>query len=386
VSESLRPDAVIDAARQETGLDDFGGDSFREGLEVYCESLVAEAALNELGVAALEANLVRNLANRLRVVDWRNRHPEVGGEVIESPVFIIGLFRAGTTLLSQLLDLDFGSRSLLGWEAQDSVPPPTLATHRNGPRVDDARARAEVLDQINPRMKTIHDEEPDGPTECIAVLSQDFKALLWESIANVPRYGEWLLAADHRSAYEYHRHCLQVLQSGGVRGRWALKSPHHAIALDALTAVYPDARLVYLHRDPATVVASACSLMQCLTGTFSDADHRAYIARRWTLVLTECVTRVDEFRRRAPEHPVLDLQYADLVAAPLDAVARVYDFAGRAFDSGAEKAVVAHLDAHPRGHHGVHRYDFAGAGLNEQELRDRFGAYIDRYGVRPERS
>ena len=88
-------------------------------------------------------------------------------------------------------------------------------------------------------MRAIHHEEPDGPTECIAVMSQDFKSLSWEAISNVPTYGRWLLGADQTSAYEYHRLALQVLQSGGVRGRWTLKSPHHALALEALTAVVP---------------------------------------------------------------------------------------------------------------------------------------------------
>ena len=117
------------------------------------------------------------------------------------------------------------------------------------------------------------------------MLNQDFKSLLWEAIANVPTYGRWLLGTDQRSAYAYHRQVLQVLQSGGVRGRWTLKSPHHALHLDALTAVYPDARLVLMHRDPVVLCASVCSLITTLTGTFTDADHKRYIAEHWTDML-----------------------------------------------------------------------------------------------------
>lgn len=92
-----------------------------------------------------------------------------------------------------------------------------------------------MLDALNPAVRGIHHEDADGPTECIAVMSQDFKSLSWEAIANVPSYGHWLREVDQRSVYEYHRTTLQVLQSGGVRGQWTLKSPHHALALDALT-------------------------------------------------------------------------------------------------------------------------------------------------------
>ena len=176
------------------------------------------------------------------------------------------MFRAGTTLLGRLLDQDPGNRSLLRWESADPVPPPAPASRRAGPRVDAAQVAVEMLDQLNPAMRAIHHEDADGPTECIAVMSQDFKSLSWEAITNVPTYGRWLLDVDQRSAYEYHRQVLQILQSGGVRGRWTLKSPHHAIALDALTAVYPDARLVLLHRDPVVLCASVCSLISTLSG------------------------------------------------------------------------------------------------------------------------
>ena len=141
-------------------------------------------------------------------------------------------------------------------------------------------------------MRAIHHEEPDGPTECISVMSQDFKSLSWEAISNVPSYSAWLLGSDQRSAYAYHRLVLQVLQHGGVRGRWTLKSPHHAIALDALTAVYPDARLVLLHRDPVELCASVCSLIAELSSCFSDADHRAYIAEHWVAMLEESISRI----------------------------------------------------------------------------------------------
>ena len=382
--DGLAAGALLEEAQRQTGLDDLGGDSVLEGLGVYCDSLASQAKLNDLGVAALPAIVVTSLTNRLRVVEHLKQHPSVADAPIEAPVVVIGLFRAGTTLLSQLLDVDPGARSLLSWESQDSVPPPTPANHRAGERVEQARERMAMMDLLCPALPAIHHDEPDGPTECVTLLSQDFKSLLWETLANVPDYGDWLMATDQRSAYEHHRRCLQVLQSGGVGGRWTLKSPHHAIALDALTAVYPDARLVYLHRDPAVVVASACSLIRTLSGTFSDADHRDYIATRWTRVLLESVDRVEDFRRRHPDHPVLDLRYQQLVTDPLGAVAQIYEFTGRTLEETTATAMGQHLAANPKGRRGAHRYDLADFGLDEDELRSTFAAYAERYEVVPE--
>ena len=374
-------DDVVAEACEKTGYDDYGPDEFHDGLTVLCESINGEASLNELGAVAVREAVVNGLANRLRVFDWIRRHPEVAGERIESPIVVIGMFRAGTTFLSQLLDQDPRNRALLRWEASDSAPPSTHANFRSGPRVEAARLSNDMLEDLNPRMKAIHHEDADGPTECIAVMSQDFKSLSWEAITNVPSYSRWLLAADQRSAYQYHRSTLQVLQSGGVRGRWTLKSPHHAIALDALTAVYPDARLVLLHRDPVVLCASVCSLITTLSGTFTDADHTKYVAEHWPATLEESVKRIDAFRAAHPEHPIIDVQYADLVGDPLRTVEDLYAACGADFDAGARDAISAYVHAHPKGKFGTHGYDLAEFGLDPVRLADRFAEYIDRYDV-----
>jgi hypothetical protein len=382
----LRPDDLVAAAREQTGLTDLGADGYREGLERYCAAVTEEAQLNELGANAVPGNIVSSLANRLKVVDYARRHPDVADEQIVAPIVVVGMFRAGTTLFSYLLDRDPANRSLLGWESRDSVPPPRPGEHRSGPRLEAVRAGQALLEQIEPRFKVVQHEEPDGPTECISVMSQDFKSLSWEAIANVPSYGEWLLAIDQRSAYEYHRIVLQVLQHGGVRGRWSLKSPHHAIALEHLTAVYPDARLVLLHRDPVVLCASVCSLITTLSGIFSDADHRAYIAEKWTDLLEQCVTRVDAFRAANPAHPIVDVLYADLVREPVAAVRRVYEDFGWELSPEAAAGMADHVRAHPQGEFGVHRYDLSQFGLDGAELSERFAGYRERYAVPVERS
>lgn len=377
----LRPEALLDAAAAVAGLDDFGPDGFHEGLVALCESLEADAQLNDLGAVAVPGMLVGSLANRLKLVDWTKAHPEVRDEPIEAPVVVIGMFRAGTTLLSRLFDQDPRNRALLMWEAGDSVPPPSPADHRCGPRVDAVHASNAMLAEINPMIEVVHHEQADEATECITLMAQEFKSLTFEAIANIPGYDAWLLGVDQRSAYEYHRRALQVLQSGGVRGRWTLKSPHHAIALEHLTAVYPDARLVLLHRDPVVLTASVCSLINTLSSTFSDADHRAYVAEHWPFMLEESIRRIEAFRAAHPGHTIVDVQYADLVADPLTTLRSVYDAIGDELDATTARAITAYADAHPRGEFGAHRYDVAELGLDPTALADRFSAYTDRYSV-----
>jgi hypothetical protein len=383
VVSGLVDNELIAEARQVAELDDFGSDGFREGLSEYCTSASSEAQLNDLGAVAIRSNIVGSLVNRLRIVDWAKTHPDVADEQIVAPLVVIGMFRAGTTFLSYLLEQDVRNRALLRWESADSVPPPTPDNYRAGPRVEAARVGNDTLEMLNPRLRAIHHEEPEGPTECITVMSQDFKSLSWEAISNVPSYSRWLLGSDQRSAYEYHRLALQVLQNGGVRGRWTLKSPHHAVALDALTIVYPDAQLVLVHRDPVELCASVCSLISTLSGTFSDADHLAYVAEHWVGMLDESIRRVDTFRRAHPEHPIIDIQYDDLVTQPVATVESIYRaFASSmALDAPARDAMAAYAASHPKNALGVHEYDLTEFGLDAAQLSERFSGYVDRYSV-----
>ena len=337
----IQPDILIATACEQTGLSDFGGDSFREGLEVLCESVSAEAQLNAFGEMAMPGAIVGALSNRLKVTDWVKRHPGVADERIEAPLVVIGMFRAGTTLLSYLLEKDPAHRPLFRWEVGNCVPPPTPETIADDPRIAATRATMAMLEQMDPRNRVVQSEEPDGPTECISVTNQDFKSLVFEAMTNVPTYGEWLKTTDLASAYDYHKRVLQVLQSGGVRGRWSLKAPAHALSLAALTAVYPDARLVLTHRDPVVVVTSACSLITTLTRTFSDADHHRYIGRHWTDMLARSVAAVDAFRDTNPGVKIVDVHYADLARAPIATMRRVYSEFGDELEGLALSAMTA---------------------------------------------
>jgi hypothetical protein len=382
----MNADELVEEAVTSAGLDDFAGDEFHAGLEVFAEAATSEAQLNEIGTFAVRAQVVGALTNRLRIVDYAKQHPDVANERIEAPLIVVGMFRAGTTLLSQLLDQDTSNRALLSWEVADSVPPPTPDNFRSGPRVDAVRAGQEMLSQINPAIDTVHHEQADQATECLAVLGQDFKSLIWEAVTVVPSYSAWLDDVDYLSAYQHHHRVLQVLQHGGVRGRWTLKSPQHAISLEALTTVYPDARLVLLHRDPVMLCGSVCSLIRTLSATFTDADHRIQIGKRWVDVLTQCVDRVDAFRAAHPNHPIIDVQYTDLMSSPVPTISGIYEAAGWSLDDRAAAAMTAHVAENPKGKYGRHTYDLAEFGVDEAAIRDRFAGYVARYDVPLERS
>jgi hypothetical protein len=369
------------AAVAAAGADDFGAPSYRDGLEVLVGSLNEEAQLSELGIAALDAQLTGILTNRLRVLAWRRDHPEVAIERVDEPLVVIGLPRTGTTLLSALLGCDPHRRPLVRWETADPIPPPETATFHTDPRIEATWAGMQLLDAINPGFKAIHYDPADGPTECVTLLAQHFVSTLFETLANVPTYGEWLLAVDETDAYAHHHDVLQVLQSRAP-GRWSLKSPHHGLAVRELRARYPDAHVVVTHRDPVTVIASVCSLIQSLSSTFSDADHTKYIAAHWPDVAEVIVTRIADFRDANGDDGFLDVQYPDLMADPIGVVHAIYAWEGSEYTREAEEAMRAYMADNQQGKFGRHAYSLEPFGLDAGELTERFAPYVERFDVR----
>jgi hypothetical protein len=375
-------DLLEQASAAAGGLDDFGHPSFRDGLEVFVGSLASEGRLNEIGVAAAEGTCLGNLVNRLQVVEWHRTHSELAESTIAAPIFLIGLPRTGTTALSHLLSVDPANRSLLGWEANESVPPPTTAGYRTDPRFVAAMEAPDMLSMINPEFKAIHHDPPDMPLECAVVLGQHFTSLHLSTTFDVPSYMEWVRTADHTEAYRWHRSVLQILQSE-CPGRWQLKSPVHLVDPTALATVYPDARFVLTHRDPVNVVASVCSLVRSLTGTFTDADWYDYIRDTWPEVVASLLDNQNTFRDSQEAagrgDAFVDVAYADLLDDPIATTAAIYDALGEEFTAEAEAAMSAHSAEHRQNRFGTHTYALEEWGLERVQLEDRFAPYLTRY-------
>ena len=376
-------DALLAQASQlANGLSDFGDPSFREGLEVFLESAKTEGQLTEIGIAAAEGMALGNLVNRLNVVEWHRTHPDLASTQVESPIFLIGLPRTGTTALSHLLSVDPGNRSLLGWEINESVPPPRTDSYRSDPRFVAAMEAPDMLSMINPEFKAIHHDPPNMPLECATVLGQHFSSLHLSTTFNLPSYMDWVCANDHTQAYEWHKAVLQVLQSE-CPGQWQLKSPVHLIDPFALAEVYPDARFVLTHRDPVNVIASACNLVRVLAGTFTDADWTAYIRETWPGIIGPLLDNQNAFRdsqiAAGRADAFVDLAYSDLLPEPISTIGALYEQLGETLTPQAEQAMRTHSAEHKKDRFGSHSYSLEDWGLDRDELTERVQPYLTRY-------
>lgn len=377
---------IVGQAASRAGSSDTGPDTWQEGLEILIETVASVPDCDTRLRADLYKQFEDALTNRMRVMSYRSAHPEVEQEVIQRPLVILGLPRTGTTVASYLLDQDPSRRSLLNWEAGDSVPPPTTATLRTDPRCLAKKAHLDQLAEmlIKAGRGMPHWEEADGPTECMFVQNQDFKGLVWDAHMPTPAYSDWLLSTDVTSAYQYEHSVLQILQSHAP-GVWSLKMPSHAVHIEALLATFPDARLVWAHRDPFRATAS---LISVLRGSKARLGGSAYDPSTvGPTVLRQMRAHVDRalaVRRRIGDHRFFDLHYADLMRDPIGQMGRLYEWAGDSLSLDVERSMRAWLDRNPQDRFGKRPYGFDDLGVEVHELEDVFADYLATFDIERE--
>jgi hypothetical protein len=317
----------MDAARAETGLDDFGEDSFRDGLERLCHSLNTEAKLNAVGEMALPQLLGKLLANRLKIEDWYRRHPEIDDEQITAPLIGLGLPRTGSTALAALLAEDPNARSLLVWMAGEPAPPPATVQGPD-PRIAAVEFSMTMQHELAPRLAQLVPMSPNGPEECQDLMALTFKSHYFLAFAHIPSYADWFLDTDLTSTYSYERRALKLLQWKAPKRPWRLKCPTHLLFLPALNRVFPDARFVMTHRDPTDVMVSVADVFAEVQGMFADEIDRPYLGalnvQHWSLGMRRAL----EFRASGNDDRFFDLDFHAVQRDPINEVRRLYDWLG----------------------------------------------------------
>lgn len=383
LTPALDTDWFLERAAAQAGLGDFGDLPFREGIDVLLWALEHESGNPPERLAQVAANLVvPALVKRLRLVDDRKRYPEIAAQQVRAPIVITGLPRTGSTHLQALLATRPGARSPREWEMRLPSPPPRQDTFAADPRIAqvqaaiDARANASVL-------QAIHPYGARRPEQCLGLVDWGFVNQTYLAYQRVPSYYEWYLGADQRLVYRHHQRFLQHLQAFAP-GEWVLKWPKHLFGLDALLEVYPDARIVWTHRDPGTVIPSSVSFVGTLRGMNSPVFDPRRFGAEWTALEEMGLHRGLAVRDRVGEERFLDVHYNDLIADPVAEVTRIYRHFGIPVDEETVRRVRDFQDENPQGKHGAHQYTPEQFGLDPGRTRRRFAAYTERFGIKPD--
>lgn len=374
-------ETLLDAARQRTGLSDFGDLWFIEPMDKFIESANAEGAFTADGFAAQTEVIVKGLASRLRMIEDIRLHPEILDEQVEVAGIILGLPRTGSTIFHRLLASAPGMTAIRWYECQNYAPFP--GEERGNPVERRAYAQA-MIDgwlQLSPELASIHPLDPEAPDEEILILGQMFVSTMVEGMSFVPAYTRWLDTYDQSRGHEDLKTVLKYLQwqDTGRRGaKWILKSPSNLPYTEVAANAFPDAVLIMTHRDPLEVVPSYVSMEAALYKLSSVHSDRE-VGEFWFPRLAGWMDRFMEARKRIGEERFIDIDYRAVAREPLVQAQRVLERIGIPMDEKIEAALAEFIAGNKREQRPMHDYSLERFGLNEAEVRDAFAAYREKY-------
>jgi hypothetical protein len=383
--QPLRSEELVERAQRTTGLFDFGDAPFEEGLEEFLAACAEEADLSLFGHFGTRWDVVRFLSNLLRLRHEEIYAPQILEQPIERPIFIAGLPRSGTTFLHQLLAVDAANQVPRVWQLIHPYPVLGAAPRRDRRRRQVAR-QLRMFGLLAPEFRRMHPIGADSPQECSEITAHIFASLRFDTTYSLPSYRDWLDRAGHLDAYRFHKRFLQHLQhQAGGTGRWVLKCPDHVFALATIREVYPDARLVFVHRDPLRVMASVARLTEVLRRPFTRHIDRASLGgqecERWCAAAELMVGAADG---EAFAEPIFHIHHRDLVSDPLKTVRALYRHFGLTLDNPAAERIGSMVEASPNGGYGANSYRFDTYGMDAELIEERFAPYVNRFGVIPE--
>ena len=380
----LSIDAVLDAAIAATGLDDFGPLDFRERLGLQLAEVDADAERTGLGRMLMFGDCVKYASARLRIADLLRAHPEILDIPIEKPVIVIGLPRSGTTNLVNLLASDSRFRSMPLWESYEPVPDPRESPGPDGvdPRWTRCQQQWEAMKSGAPFIAAMHPMEPDHVHEENELMAPDFSNYNLEWVARVPNWRDHYLATDQTPHYAYMKTVLQILQWYRPRERWVLKSPQHLEQIGPLLTTFPDATIVVTHRDPVAVVQSTITMLTYGARTAYRTTDPEWYRDYWTDRIGRLLDSSLRDRHLLPADRTIDVYFHEYMADELGTLQRIYDAAGIELTDTAKAEIGAYQAAHPRGVAGRVVYDLRGDfATTPEQVRERFGDYLDRFPV-----
>jgi hypothetical protein len=371
------------------GSSDFGDGEYRRGLKVLLQSMDYDPHFTPWGRKLAWGQLICALSGRAHAARAMAQLPGFDRLPVDRPVVITGIPRTGTTALHKLMAVDPQFQGLQEWLIAAPMPRPPRETWESNPHFQHAVAQLNARFAATPDLRAAHNMVADEVDESLGILCHSFVSNLWACCGySAATYDAWWQCQSELSSYRYFRRTLQLVGSNDPGKRWLLKNPGDIANLDLLFAVFPDAMVIQTHRDPAKAIPSLCALLMQGFAIMEEGRHEA---RAHTLINREAAkwskaVRDAERVREAHRHQIVDVIHGDFHRDPIGTVKRIYAFLGLTLSRDVEAAMAERVAAAPELSHGVHRYNVADFGVTEDEIREYFGPYLDRFDLRPRAS
>jgi Sulfotransferase family len=387
----LDEESLLEHARRSTGLSDFGEDGWRDHFRFLLKCLNEEAGLSLVGRLITRAEILTYLEARLQVAEEYKRHPEIENQEIKEPVFILGFGRSGTTILLETLGLDPQFRSVKRWEGLLPAPSPEEATYESDPRIVKSGNLFELLRRVTPNYVQAHHAGPEVLVEDLEFTYSAFFSEVWSLVFQVPSFSEYFNERSPDDHFKWHKRVLKLLQWKFKRKHWLLKNPTHMPRVGELLKFYPDAKIIFPHRDPVITSDSIINIQGIIYSQRSDDIFVRKSGTDWWHTLESRVKIWDDVIDLIEDGTLhkgnfSNVLYSDLVRDPLDAIEKVYDELGLNLDDQVLANMKSFLDERNKSSLGT-RSVYAKSEVSDPRTikeREAYRRYQEYFGIENE--
>lgn len=368
--KKINLEQITESAEKKTGLSDWGNPSFKTAAKILVDDINENSKLSGFGSYFTKELLTKSIKNLLEINHY-TKNQKV--ELDHAPVIILGLPRTGSTFLFNVMARDPQFRSLNFWET-DSFNPnaSTLLKKIKGKYI------IESTNIIAPELRAIHEVRYEGPGECTQILTNSLKNISFGCYFYLPNYAPWVIQQNQIDTYENHKKQLFLL---GKKDKWLLKAPPHLMTFKEILTVYPNAKIIQLHRDPVEVVGSASSLIAASRNLFTTQAILKKTGSDISKVLRWSLDKTIQERAEMKPQAIIDVMYNDLINDPMKTLRTIYSTLNIDWNDNLETIFKAEQNETKQHKFGKHIYDLADYGLSKELINEKYANYIKYFNL-----
>lgn len=317
------------------------------------------------------------------------------------PVFIVGNFRSGSTFLLRLLAAD--RRTFTCMKTWELYFAPSVVQRRfwKGLWAVDGFFGAPLKRRIlaiqerlfsEVRLHRVRLQEPEEDEALFYLTWHTLFTCFFFPVVypELPyhRFDTALPRALRRRLLAFYRGCVdRHLYAHRSTAHYLAKNPSATSRIASLLETYPEAKFVYLYREPLETVPSTMRWFSFAWHYFSSARERFPLREHVLELAMEWYRYPLELTRTVAAGHLLFLSYEDLVTDPVGTVERIYGWLGADIDEAFAASLCRDAEE-ARAHRPDGVGELLGTGLTEEEIRGRFESVADacRRAVAADRS
>ncbi len=316
---------------------------------------------------------------------------------VEEPVFIVGNPRSGTTFLHRLMARDETNfTSLRLWQILFA---PSITQRKLGSAVAAIdRRMGGVLHRLLYRIDSkifnsndMHRLSLLSPEEDEYLMIHSGSTIVTGLFFGYPEesypfvyFDEQLSEADKERVMGFYHNCLQrhYHAMGGEGRRILSKNPYFAPKVDSLLKQFPTARIIYLARDPMSVIPSYASLSAHWWRKLGEPEER-YPHMDYVLDATQhWYSYPVERLEAAPAENRYFVNFHEMVKDPEGTIRSIYDHFGMEITPQFE-TVLQETAEKARGHKSSHEYSLGDVGLTREQVLADYAHVFERWDLEP---